>query len=379
MSVALRLVRIQNFKQFKDITFDLTKTRDYAFNTDTVTEDKRYIKTALVYGKNGSGKTNLGRALMDIIHHLTDNVKEIEPYVFYLNRNGDEDYATFTYEFDIDGKIVTYSYKKKSVDYCLSEKLTINDELVFSYNKEKNELLTPGSEKWLFNDIGYDKFMNGSISLLKYITVSSPLKPDNDLLQLTDFVEGMLFFHRIDQGNHFTGFLQRPNGNMASYIIENGLLEKFQKFLEEAGIKEHVVSKETDGQMNLFFRYKKSDIPFAQVASSGTRALLLQFYWLHIMQNNKRKASFVFLDEFDAFFHTELSELIYKTFKQIPNIQCVMTTHNTNLLSNKLGRPDSFFIITPEQISALSELTTREIREGNNVEKLYLANEFGIK
>ena len=32
MSVALRCVRVQNFKQFKDITFDLTKKRDYAFN-----------------------------------------------------------------------------------------------------------------------------------------------------------------------------------------------------------------------------------------------------------------------------------------------------------------------------------------------------------
>lgn len=84
MSVALRCVRVQNFKQFKDITFDLTKKRDYAFNIDAVTEDEKYIKTALVYGKNGAGKTNLGRALMDIIYHLTDNVKEMEPYTFYL-------------------------------------------------------------------------------------------------------------------------------------------------------------------------------------------------------------------------------------------------------------------------------------------------------
>lgn len=94
---------------------------------------------------------------------------------------------------------------------------------------------------------------------------------------------------------------------------------------------------------------------------------------------DKRKASFVFLDDFDAFFHSELSELIYKTFKKVSDIQCVMTTNNTNLLSNKTGRPDSFFIITPDKISALSELTKREIREGNNIAKLYLANEFGIK
>lgn len=379
MSVALRCVRVQNFKQFKDITFDLTKKRDYAFNIDAVTEDEKYIKTALVYGKNGAGKTNLGRALIDIIYHLTDNVKEMEPYTFYLNRDSDEDFATFTYEFDINGKVAIYSYRKKLVDLCIFEQLSIDNDLVFSYDKEQGKLETPGKDKWMFNDIGYDKFMNGTISLLKYITVSSPLEPDNDLLQLTDFVDGMLFFHRINRGNQFVGFLQSPRENMATYIIKNGLLADFQAFLQQGGVNEQVISKETDGTVSFFFRHKKADLPFMDVASSGTIALLLQFYWLHKIQNNKRKASFVFLDDFDAFFHSELSDLIYKTFKKVSDIQCVMTTNNTNLLSNKTGRPDSFFIITPDKISALSELTKREIREGNNIAKLYLANEFGIK
>lgn len=379
MTVALKLVRIQNFKQFKDITFDLTKKRDYAFNKDAVTEDEKYIKTALVYGKNGAGKTNLGRAMMDIIYHLTDNVKELEPYHFYLNRDSDEGFATFTYEFDIDGKIAVYSYRKKSVDYCLSEELTIDQELVFSYDRETSDFRIPGSKKWQFNDIAYEKFMSGSISLLKYITVSSPLKSDNDLLRLIGFIEGMLYFHRVDRGNHFVGLLQRGGENLSSYIVNNGLLPDFQEFLELGGVKERIIAKDSDGESKLFSQHKNADLPFLEVASSGTLALMLQFYWLHKIQDEEKKATFVFLDEFDAFFHAELSELIYQTFKKQLKIQFIMTTHNTNLLSNKLGRPDTFFIITPDKISALSELTNREIREGNNVEKLYLANEFGIK
>ena len=379
MPVTLKYVRIKNFKQFKDVKFDLTKKRDYAFNKDAVTEDEKYIKTALIYGKNGAGKTNLGRAVMDIIYHLTDNVKELGPYHFYLNRDSKESFATFTYEFDIDGRIAVYSYRKKSVDYCISEELTIDQELVFSYDKEKHSFETPGAKKWNFDDIAYNKFMDGSISLLKYITVSSPLESKNDLLQIVDFVEGMLFFHRVDRGNHFVGFLQRAGENLTSYIVEHGLLKEFQAFIQEGGVEESILAKETDGEVKLFFKHKNGDLPFLEVASSGTVALTLQFYWLHKIQDEERKATFVFLDEFDAFFHAELSELIYKTFKKQLKIQFVMTTHNTNLLSNKLGRPDAFFIITPEEISALSELTNREIREGNNVEKLYLANEFGIK
>ena len=86
-------------------------------------------------------------------------------------------------------------------------------------------------------------------------------------------------------------------------------------------------------------------------------------------------------DEFDAFYHTELAEQVYKLLKRqtgSDHLQCVMTTHNTNLLSNKIGRPDSFYIVTPQKIAAMSSLTSREIREGNNIENLYLGKAFGV-
>lgn len=42
-----------------------------------------------------------------------------------------------------------------------------------------------------------------------------------------------------------------------------------------------------------------------------------------------------------------------------------------------MNRPDCCYVVTPEGISSLLGLTTREIRKGNNVEQLYLSNAFG--
>lgn len=74
-SVYLKSVTIRRFKQFEDVVFDLSTTREYSFNQEVLTEDGRFVKTALVYGQNGAGKSNLGLAVMDLTLHLTDAEK----------------------------------------------------------------------------------------------------------------------------------------------------------------------------------------------------------------------------------------------------------------------------------------------------------------
>ena len=41
----------------------------------------------LILGKNGSGKSNVGLAIFDIINHLTDKQKKLKEYENYLNYN----------------------------------------------------------------------------------------------------------------------------------------------------------------------------------------------------------------------------------------------------------------------------------------------------
>ena len=55
----------------------------------------------------------------------------------------------------------------------------------------------------------------------------------------------------------------------------------------------------------------------------------------------------------------------------------IFTTHNTNLMSNKIMRPDTLFILsTSGKLTPLCKATDRELREGHNLGKLYMNGEF---
>ena len=58
------------------------------------------------------------------------------------------------------------------------------------------------------------------------------------------------------------------------------------------------------------------------------------------------------------------------------NTQVILTSHNTNLLSNRIMRPDCFFIMTQNGLTSFVNATERELREGHNLEKLYMSGEF---
>lgn len=89
-----------------------------------------------------------------------------------------------------------------------------------------------------------------------------------------------------------------------------------------------------------------------------------------------KEASLVFIDEFDAFYHFELSENVEKRLRKISNVQIFTTTHNTDLMNNDLLRPDCYFILKDNKIKAISELTEKELRQAHNLQRMYKAGAF---
>ena len=134
----------------------------------------------------------------------------------------------------------------------------------------------------------------------------------------------------------------------------------------------HIEPAEVNGELVLYADYKNSKVDFYSVASTGTRALTLFYFWYLQMS----KASFVYMDEFDAFYHYELSESIVKRLKKLVDTQIILTTHNTDLLSNDLMRPDCYFWLDGGKIKALSELTEKELRKAHNLQKIFKAGGF---
>lgn len=363
----LKKFEVKGFKNFKNnIVLDFSDVRDYRFNEQCV--QNNLLNKIIVYGKNGVGKSNLGLALFDITTHLTD--KNVSPGLYdnYLNADNILDYAEFHYVFNINGDEIDYFYQKGDTNKLFYEKISINDAVIFTYDYTANTGDLSGL-KTLAPNLNFE-FQDKGISIIKYAvnnTLSDNLMP---LKQLVRFVNHMLWFRSLDE-NRYIGY-KNECSDFNKFIFENKNLTDFQALINRAGVEEDLVAiKGPDGQKRLYFKRKKP-IPFFKVASNGTKALYTLFYWL----TTATSVSFLFIDEFDAYYHFELSEMIVQLLENKKEFQTILTSHNTNLLTNRIMRPDCYFILTSERLTSLSNATDRELREGHNLEKLYISGEF---
>lgn len=362
---------VSKFKCFSDtITLDLTKTKNYEFNSESIEDGT--VKKAIVYGANGVGKSNLGIAIFDLISHLTDKNSDKEVYDNYINAQHIGECAKFTYTFKLNNCTVVYSYEKSEWKTLVSERLDIDGENIINIDRRvSNEAVVNlhGAES-LNKDIG-----DSPISIVSYVRNNAVLKYSENAVTFhvfVNFVNKMLYFRSLDQ-NEYIG-LEHGSKGICSDILERGHLSEFEEFLNEAGIDCKLKEIELNGKKDIGFDFGKNAIPFHEIASTGTRSLGLFYFWLQRIKEEDY-VSFVFVDEFDAFYHHNLSKLIVKELKKA-KAQVMLTTHNTSILSNDLLRPDCYFLMSKRDITPLSELTSKELRAAHNIEKMYKAGTF---
>lgn len=364
----LKRFEVENYKNFQHkITLDFSDIRDYKFNAKCIRDG--LVKNAIIYGKNAVGKTNFGRAVFDITYHLVDKNRDPQVQLCYSNADSMDKRAKFCYTFISEGREIVYSYKKEEADQVVYEALQIDGELVFSFDFNNNKGDFSNLAKFGLETLNWE-FRDNGISLLRYMANNLALDSKHPIMSLMRFVNGMLWFCSLGNGNNYIGF-STVIESMAEYIIKNGFVHDFEAFLNAYGVSEKIkVAIGPDGRKGLYFEHRNL-IPLA-MASSGTNALMAFYYWY----KHAEKLSFLFIDEFDAFYHFELAEKIVRLLEDKFSMQVILTSHNTNLLTNRIMRPDCYFILTPEKLISFANATSRELREGHNLEKLFMSGEF---
>lgn len=366
----LQKFKVKNFKNFEDtLEWNLTSGK-YTFSQQAVKND--IVKNSIIYGNNGTGKSNFTYAIMDITTHLTDFKRQEQHYYPYKNLNSRTEFAEFYYEFLFDNHKVTYSYKKESMSSVFDEVISIDDKKIIFENFIENErfVLLKGAETLNVSE------RDISLSFVKYIFTNTNLDStdiENKIfIQFRHFVEGMLYFGTgTTEGNFYQG-LKSSKERITSVIVNSGKIEELQKFLQDLDIN-YILEpgEDSEGNSVINVRFKNRSVNFYSVASHGTRVILVFFYWLLQLSDIK----FLVVDEFDAFYHNEVSEAMLSIIRD-SEVQSVFTSHNTSIMSNDLLRPDCYFVLQNNSIKNISSLTRKELRRAHNLEKMYNAGSF---
>lgn len=378
----LQYFRVKGYKNFRnDFVFDLGKAGKYSFNTEQIKDG--IINKGIIYGKNGTGKSNLGEALFDIAQNAVFMMpslmlpnQPIQPVQKGIYRSlGYKDDIEFEYRFKFDDINIVYLYNKKEIKFITKEKLVINDEVLIDYELNKKKICKIKEA----HNVNFDTLQNGS-SLLFYLFNFIKFPEESPIYKLNNFIKGMLWFRCLNQGNEAVGFAAHYDLIEDAIIRENKVSE-LEKFFKDCGLDyELTVSNNyTYSEMslvqkkkNIMLKQGNSTAPLFLMLSTGTTALELFFYWKMQFQ----KVTFLFIDAFDAFYHYELSAKIVRILNKEQSFQSFLTTHNTSLMNTSLMRPDTLFLINNNTIKSLNKCSDGELREGHNLEKIYKSGGF---
>ena len=368
---------VSNYKNFKDpITIDFTETRDYKFNTECVNDG--LITKFIIYGKNASGKSNLGYALFDVVGVLTDHRSPVSRKGLIFSRsnlNADSDVdsvSTFSYLFKNGTQHIRYSYEINVSNALSKESLEIDSELIFQYDHVQKRFLTSNLSLISADSLNFEYFSD-RLAVLRYIANNANLAQDSPVRTIMDYVSHMLYFRSV-QDNLYMGYMT-GDVDVTNWIVEQGMVAEFEAFLNtigNIGIKLDLMTNQATGEKRLVESHEYEALLFDEVASSGTKALEWLFFW----SQNFKNVSLLYFDEFDAYYHFDLARKVVNFICGFPTMQTIFTTHNSYLASNEVLRPDCYLTLENGKLTSFADSTSRELREGHNLEKMLRNGEF---
>ncbi len=412
--------RVENFKSFKDFTefsMEATKLKKLKESNTFKMHNISLLKSAVVYGANASGKSNLKNAMSymkRVVEMSLDNnfMKNYPHTPFLLNSESENRPSFFEIEFIIDEIFFRYGFaiEKEGLIYqetLYQKKLQANSREVLLFKREKNSfLIKPAFKEGKKLDektrpnvlfLSVVAQFNGTISTKilswfeKFHIISNISHRDFQefsfkMLEDKAFKEKMVsLIKSADVGIHDIEKKVLLFDEVAQKIGQDALREVPKDVLQDIE-KNGLSTIET-----IHLQYDKNGNfhklrPFElELESEGTKKFLaLSAPILDTLLNGE----ILLIDELDNSLHTELVRAIIKLFnskESNPNhAQLIFTTHDTNLLDQELFRRDQIWFTEKDIYGATDLYSLVEYGKGSArndlvLEKNYLDGKFGAK
>lgn len=397
---------IKNYRSFKNESlFSMVaekKKEDIPNNLFNISEDSdiSLLKTAVVYGANASGKSNLLLAfetLKNFILNSTDLKLDQEiPFYkpFLLDVETRNQPMLFEIEF-ITAEPMRYRY---SVEFDKTQ--IISEKLIFFPEKNGRNLFerdgVTGKYSWGRDLKGKKESLTGEVlkNVLFLSKAANNNESDERLRAIYRYFRTNFMFHTSADSSRTEVYLTSLKMNDLS---QKGFNESLIEFLKSAdlGISSVRVRKEktindlstkVDIGHRVFSRTNETgeDLFFQlQDESAGT---IKMFDLAGKIIDTLRNGNVLIVDELDSSFHPLMSEYILSIFndpvKNPKNAQLIVATHDAYLLDSEKLRRDQIWFVEKDKYGAsnlysLDEFEKSEVRKNVPFDRWYLSGRFG--
>lgn len=416
---------VENFKSIREeqtlsMLVSLSKKEHPNNFYETQEKEINLLKTALIYGANASGKSNLLlaiQALKNLVvestdHKLGEHITQYKPYK--LDKKYSEEPSKFEIEFIADDKIRYRYIVKFNFEEILYEELLFypNTQEALLFLREKGKNIKFGSHL-------RGKKKNIEAELIPNVLFLSKAANSNH-----EQLKVVYLFFRNSLTFLYDEFSIR-NVNLSKRLAflkgeDNTLTKLLSNFLEAADTGIHSVGMEIRSIDDK--NQKKMLETFPEEIPKSDREKLLQFLSVRPVTYHKlfegeteigtmtfdlaeesngtkrmydiapdiitglKNGETIIIDELDSSLHPFLSEYIIELFSNPEtnpnNAQIIATTHDVTLLNPKILRRDQIWFTSKNKwgatdVFSLDEFDKNEVRKSTPFDKLYLEGRFG--
>ncbi|WP_373512940.1 ATP/GTP-binding protein [Persicitalea sp.] len=398
--------RLRNFMSFRDeqvfsmVAANGLREKNDALNENVAEEGSfSLVKSAVVYGANASGKSNLLRAIAFFVSSLTETppdgkaVGEYKP--FLLDRQSADEPTLleavfvlgekhYRYGFEVIDQMVQAEWlyiggkKESTVFYRQGKELRIGRSYTKLKELQSKEMINDASLLVnlgaLFND---ESCLEAKHWALKFRELSPKLP-----LAIKYIVEKQRYIFEPRNKSRVLHLLQVADLGIDEIIFRKRVSPSPIPTYQNHHMDVFTIRRVWDESSKSF---QKVTMPLQEFESEGTQKL---FNLIGIVLTTLDEGGIFIADELDAKLHPLLTQRIVQMFNSPAtnpkNAQIIFATHDTNLLSAGLFRRDQIWFTEKDhkgttQLYALTDYkpSGKTVRNDEQLEKNYIAGKYG--